>query len=270
MAGRDPGGTDAERAPNAIEKALDILMAFTPYNQELGTGELSQILGLHKATTSRIVSTLTRKGFLQRNRHTKKYHLGPAAMSIAKALFNSLNTDMVVIARPYLEELRDRLGETVVFEVWSGDGTYIAHVAEGPQKVRIAGTVGDRLPPHAAAGAKAILAFSPRQVVEECLGKRLPRYTPRTITDRRELMEELLRVRKRGFAVDFEEIDLGINAVAAPVFNHQERPVAAVVVAGPSPRVTGRGNSTAVRLVRETAERISARLQLKMDGSGGD
>jgi len=270
MAGKEEDAAGPERAPNAIEKALDILLAFTPYNQEMGTGELSEMLGLHKATTSRIVSTLSRRGFLQRNRHTKKYHLGPAAMSIAKALFNSLNTDMVLIARPFLEELRDRLGETVVFEVWSGDGTYIAHVAEGPQKVRIAGTVGDRLPAHAAAGAKAILAYSPRTVVEECLKKRLQRFTPRTITDHEELERELIRVRKRGFAVDFEEIDLGINAVAAPVFDHREKAVAAVVVAGPSPRVSGKSNSTAVRLVRETAAKVSARLQLKMEGGDWD
>lgn len=251
------------KRPNAIEKAMEVLMLFAPSNRELGVTEISQRLDLHAATANRIIKTLAGKGFLQQNRHTRKYHLGPSIMSLANALYRSLRTEMVQLARPYLEELRDALGETVVFEVWSGNATYIAHVEEGPQRVRIAGTVGDRLPAHAAAGAKAILAFSEEEAVDRALEEGMPRLTPATITDPEEFKRQLKVARKRGYAVDREEIDLGINAVAAPVFDHRGKPVAAVVVAGPSRRVSGAARSQQVRLVRETARRITLRLQMR-------
>jgi len=253
----------APKRPNAIEKALDVLMLFSPSNHELGIAEIGARLGLHVATANRIVKTLAGRGFLQQNWHTRKYHLGPSVMGLANALYRSLRTEMVQLARPYLEELRDILGETVVFEVWSGTATYIAHVEEGPQRVRIAGTVGDRLPPHAAAGAKAVLAFSEWQLAERVIENGMPRLTPMTVTDPGLFKRQLEVIRRRGYAVDREEIDLGINAVAAPVFNHEGKAVAAVVVAGPSPRVTGTANSPHVRLVRETARRITLRLQMK-------
>lgn len=251
------------KRPNAIEKAMEVLMLFAPSNRELGVTEISQRLDLHAATANRIIKTLAGKGFLQQNRHTRKYHLGPSIMSLANALYRSLRTEMVLLARPYLEELRDALGETVVFEVWSVNATYIAHVEEGPQRVRIAGTVGDRLPAHAAAGAKAILAFSEEEMVERALEEGMSRFTSATLTDPEEFKRQLKVARKRGYAVDREEIDLGINAVAAPVFDHRGKAVAAVVVAGPSRRVTGAARSQQVRLVRETARKITLRLQMR-------
>jgi IclR family acetate operon transcriptional repressor len=249
-----------EKKSNSIEKALEILLSFTPYNQEMGTVELAQKLGLHKATASRIILILTSRGFLQQNPATKKYMLGPAAFDIGRAANYSLNTDMVQLAKPFIDELRNTLSETTVLEVISGTSTVMAYVAEGPQRVRIAGSIGDRLPHHAAAGAKAILAFSPKEITDTVLGDDLPSLTPNTITDPKAYKRELKEIRHRGFSLDREEIDIGINAIGAPIFNHEDRPVAAVVVAGPSQRLTGEEDSQVVRLVRETAARISERL----------
>ena len=248
---------------NAIEKTLEVLLAFTPYNQEMGTMELSQKLGLHKATASRILRTLADNGFLQQNSETRKYRLGPAALDLGSAANYSLNTDMVQLAKPYVDELRNVLEETVVLEVISGTSTVMAYVAEGPQRVRIAGTVGDRLPVHAAAGAKAILAYKPLEFVEETLKDGLPYLTPDTITDLDAFKRELDRTRDRGFSLDQEEIDVGINAVGAPIFSYDDEPVAAIVVAGPSRRVTGEEDSREVRLIKESAAKVSGLLHHK-------
>ncbi len=253
----------AEDRPNSIEKALEILLAFTPYNQELGTGEISQRLGLHKATASRILRTLADKGFLQQDAGTRKFSLGPAASDIGRAYNHGLGANLVQLAKPFIDELRNSLGETVVLEVLSGPGTVMAYVAEGPQRVRIAGTVGDRLPVHAAAGAKAILAYSPPEVVDALIKGDLQPLTSRTITSLSAYMDELARIRRRGFSLDAEEIDVGINAVGAPVFNREDEAVAAVVVAGPTQRVTGADDSPLVKKVKETAADISARLHYR-------
>ncbi|MBC7246300.1 MAG: IclR family transcriptional regulator [Actinobacteria bacterium] len=250
----------AEKGPNSIEKALEILLAFTPYNQEMGTGEIGDKLGLHKATASRILNTLEQKGFLQRNPETRKFSLGPAAADVGRAYSNGLSANLVHLAKPYLDALRNRLGETVVLEILTGAGTVMAYVAEGPQRVRIAGTVGDRLPVHAAAGSKAVLAFSPPELVDKFLAGDMPRLTPNTITDPALFRKELAQVRRRGYALDREEIDVGINAVGAPVFDHCGEAIAAVVVAGPAQRITGKGDSQVVVRVKKTAEEISRRL----------
>ncbi len=253
----------SEDKSNSIEKALDILLAFTPYNQEIGTVELSQRLGLHKATASRTILTLTSRGFLHQNPDTRKYSLGPAVLALGRAVNYSLNTDMVQIVKPLVDNLRNELGETVVLEVLFGTHTVMSYVSEGPQRVRIAGTVGDRLPSNAAAGAKAILAFATGEVVDAFLEEDLPAFTTNTITSPEAFRQALSVVRKRGYSLDLEEIDIGINAIGAPVFNHEDMPVAAVVVAGPSQRISGGPDSGVVKAVLKTAAAISDRLQYK-------
>ena len=186
--------------------------------------------------------------------------LGPAITSLGWAVNHFLNTNLVHIAKPYIDELRNTLTETVVLEVLAGKGTVMAYVAEGPQRVRIAGTIGDRIPIHAAAGAKAILAFSPPEVTDSLLNGTMPRYTPNTITDPEMFQRQLQVIRQQGFAFDNEEIDIGINAVGAPIFNYEEKPVASVVVAGPSPRVTWDSDSPIVAPLKDTAAQISAQL----------
>jgi IclR family transcriptional regulator, KDG regulon repressor len=252
-----------EKKPNSIEKALEILMAFTPYDQELGTGEISQKLGLHMATASRILRTLADKGFLQQDPDTKKFTLGPAASDIGRAYNNGLSSNLVQLAKSYIDDLRSTLEETVVLEILSGTSTVMAYVAEGPQRVRLAGTVGDRLPAHAAAGAKAILAFLPPDVVQRFIGDNLKQLSPNTIIDPDAYALELEKIRRKGYSLDKEEIDIGINAVGVPIFNHEDEPIAAIVVVGPSQRITGKNDSEIVLRTKKTAKEISKRLNYK-------
>lgn len=247
--------------PNSIEKALKILTAFTPYNAEMGSVELSQKLGFHKATVHRILLILARHGFLQQNPFTRKFMLGPSSADIGRAVTQSLSANLIHVARPYIEVLRNRVRETVVLEVIAGKNTIMADIAEGPQPVRIAGTVGSRLPVHAAAGTKVILAYSSPQTVNALLnGEEFPRFTLNTITVPKMLKRQLERIKQEGVAFDCEEIDLGINAVAAPIFNYDGKPVAALVIVGPTQRVKYDIKSEMVAMLKEQAARISSRL----------
>jgi DNA-binding IclR family transcriptional regulator len=246
-----------------VEKALDILLTFSPHNQEMGTLEISEKMGLHKSTVSRLLHVLSRKGFLQQNPKTRKFHLGPSAMTLGVAIRKSLETNLVTIAKPYMEELRDNLQETAALEVFSGTNTVLAHLAEGPHRTNLAGNIGDILSVHAAAGAKAILAFSSRRVCDRVLNGTLTRLTPNTITDPARLKGLFQKIRKDGIAFDNEEHDLGTNAVAAPIFDFERNPVAALVVAGPAQRITMDTRSTVVFRLKETALKISEQLYYK-------
>ena len=251
--------------PNAIEKALDILETFIPHNQEMGTAEISERLGLHRATASRTLQILARRGFLQQNLNTKKFRLGRLSLDLGKAISRELGNGLIQIAKPYLDDLSRAIEETVLMEVFTGTETFIGYIVEGIQRVRVAGTLGDRLPVHAAAGARAVLAFLPPDTVERLVGENLPPLTPNTITDFRIFTKELERARYEGVAFDNEEIDVGINAIAVPIFNHNDFPVAAVVVAGPSQRIRTVIDSPLVSHLKEVSAKISADLRCGED-----
>ena len=248
---------------NSIEKALRILTAFMPSNEAMGTIEISKKLGFHKATVSRILLILTKFGFLQRDKQTKKFRLGHTVVHLGLAVNQSINTNLVQIAKPYIDDLRDQVKETVILEVLSGDTTVMACIAEGPRLVRLAGNIGDRVPIHAAAGAKAILAFSNPDVRNALLDVPLHRFTEQTITDRVVLLEQFKEINRSGVSFDLEEIDEGTSAIGAPIFDHEENPVASIVIAGPSQRITANNRLEMISALKETAEQISARLYYK-------
>ena len=136
----------------------------------------------------------------------------------------------------------------------------LAYIAEGPRIVRLAGDVGDRVPFHAAAGAKAFLAFCPSELQKKLLGTRLRRLTKNTITDLDKMQLQIEEIRRQGYAIDREELDEGTMAIASPVFNYDKKPIAAVVVAGPPQRIAGERSKLIISSLKETAKEISERF----------
>lgn len=236
------------------------MLHFHQDNSEAGIIELSQEYGLHKSTASRILTVLKNYGFLQQNPGNRKYSLGPAIARLGASLARSLDSSLIRIARPYMEELRNAAGETTVLELPTPDYTVLAIVCEGVGPIRIRGVIGDHHPYHTSAGAKAILAFINQEHREAILSRGLAAVTPHSKTDRADLEKELEDIRRQGFAFDREENNLGIQAFGTPVFNHAEEPVAAVVIAGAAQNVTWKRKDHFVSLIREVASRISEQL----------
>jgi IclR family KDG regulon transcriptional repressor len=253
--------TNPERSTHAaVEKALLLLKAFAPRNQSIGPLALSRKFGYHPSTTTRLLKVLRKHGFVEQDPATKQYSLGRSIIFLSQAILESLNTDLVSIARPYIDNLRDRTQESTGLEVWAGDTTTLAYAAPGPQLVKISATPGARMPLHVAVGAKAILAHLPPDFADNLLGGELRRYTPSTITDPKVLKRQLTEIRRRGVAFDRGELDPDVHVMAAPVFDHSKRPVAAAVLACPAYRMKSHGQGKTVFLLKETAAEISARL----------
>ena len=246
--------------PTAIEKALDILLAFAPNNLDMGTVELSQKTGFHTATVNRTIKALTRKKFLHQNPLTKKFTLGPAIFALGEAALESIRGNLLPIAIPYIRELSQKLRETVVLEVLQGMRGIIAYVEQSDHTLNIRADIGGRVPTHASAGLKAIFAFSEQETIERFLNQELERYTKTTITEPEKLRIQLKGIREDGFAFAKEEMSLGVNAIGGPIFNHENRPVAAIVVVGPTSRVKCDRKSPIVAQLKKTALEISANL----------
>jgi DNA-binding IclR family transcriptional regulator len=245
---------------SSTEKALKILMSFTPHNHEMGTLELSKKLGIHKSTVSRLLHLLKDNDFLEQNPDTKKYILGRSAAEIGNAAVKSLNTNIVGLAQPHLNALSAMVGESVALEVLSGTQVVLAHQVEGQQHIRFSFTLGEHTPLHVTAGAKAILAFSEPEFVGRCLKKKFTRFTPYTISSKKKYSEVLDEVRKTGIAFDKGERYEDVWAMGTPIFSHGGSPVAAVVIAGPAARWTSSFIELSISPLKKTAAEISERL----------
>ncbi len=245
---------------SSIEKALAILMEFTGSNHEMGTVELSQKLGFHSATVSRILQILKQKGFLQLSSRTRKFTLGPSTFELGKTIFRSFNGNLLTIAMPYLVDLREQVGETVVLETMSGANPVVTYIAQGRRSMSILPNIGDRVPIHVSPGAKAMIAFSGSKSIDGLLNKKMHAFTSHTITDKETLKRQLAKIRRAGVAFCREEMAIGVNAIGAPIFDHANRAVAAVVVAGLATRLKLDMSSSAVVFLKKTARDISAQL----------
>jgi DNA-binding IclR family transcriptional regulator len=224
---------DLKVAANATyqsaERVLALLAAFDDTRVELGVAEIASALGVHKSTASRLAAALERAGFLARA--GRRYRLGVEVIRLGTLALRSF--DLVSTMQPAMEKLSQRTGETVNLAV--PDGEYVLNVAEVPSTYILSasgGWIGRRTRPHAVANGKALLAFGALPQPRE-----LERYTPQTITSLDALAAELAAIRRDGYARAVAELEEGLVAVAAPVFDPVGNCVAALSISGPAYRM---------------------------------
>lgn len=245
---------------SSVSKALTLLDAFSAEQPELGLSELAKRAGAHKSSAYRLLATLEAHGFVQKNERTHGYRLGWKLTELAGRLLEGF--ELRELAAPFMEELAARSGEIVHLSVLDGGEIVYLDKRGRSQPLTVSTTVGGRSPAHASAMGKVLLAGLPEGEAKRLLGPRpLRRFTPSTITDRRELARELAAIRRQGYALDNEETFPGIRCVASPLRDGEGRVLAAISVTVPAPRLGARRQNELKKLVMETAERISQRIQ---------
>jgi DNA-binding IclR family transcriptional regulator len=245
-------------AVRSVDRAAALLLALGESRGEAGVTELARRLGLHKSTASRLLATLEKRGLVEQDEETGKYRLGLVVIRLAERAEQTL--DLRSIAMPELERLARVTHETTGLGVLDGDLLLTVAQADGPNLVAMGDWTGRGVPLHSVAAGKVLLSAFPEREVVRLVRRGLDRFTDRTITQLEPLLEELVRVRRRGYATAFGEYDAGLNAVAAPVHDARGAVVAAVDAWGPAFRVTPRRVPELVQHVRESAAAISVRL----------
>jgi DNA-binding IclR family transcriptional regulator len=225
---------------------------------ELGVSELGRRLGVHKATASRLAATLAEHGFVDRDPVTERYRLGFAFVALAGSAM--VNLDLVRTARPVIEELAERTRETVNLGAWSGDAVVYLDQVTGARSIVSVSWVGRRTSLHDTSNGKVLLAYGQDADVDRVLAGPLERRTPNTIVDADELREHLAVVRERGWAQTLEELEEGLNAVAAPVRDADGTVVAALSVSGPAFRMRSVDLPRVARLAVDAGSAVSQRL----------
>jgi len=248
----ETGGSlqSVNRALTAVELVADA--------GEIGVSELGRQLGVHKATASRLAATLAEHGFVERDPVTERYRLGYALVALAGAAMSNL--DLVRTARPILEELAERTHETVNLGVLAGDAVVYLDQVTGTRSVVAVNWVGRRTRLHDTSNGKVLLAFAGEAEVDRVLSGTLERATPRTIVDPDELRSQLAAVRERGWAQTLEELEDGLNAVAAPVRDADGAVAAAISVSGPAFRMSEVDLPRIARLAVDAGNAVSQRL----------
>jgi DNA-binding IclR family transcriptional regulator len=238
---------------------LGILEMFDRDRDVIGIGEMARHLGLHRSTASRLAATLASAGYLEPVGEPGRYRL--AGKLVVLGELASPAGDVRGVALPFLTSLVEQLGETGHLAVLEGSEAVTVEVVDGWHSVRMHSWVGKRSPAHCSSMGKALLAdLSPGDVDALYPDASLEARTANTITDLARLQRCLAEIRRRGYAVDWQELEVHLCCVAAPVFARSGRVVASISVSGPDSRINEVTVASVAPAVRRAAAQISDRL----------
>ncbi|CAB3764864.1 IclR family transcriptional regulator [Burkholderia puraquae] len=253
----------------ALSKALSVLEMVGGAPDGMSNAELLDRSGLPKTTLYRILATLIEHGLLRRDPTHRVYRLGFHYLELVRNSY--LMPDLVVAATAELRALRDLTGETAYLAALDGHEVISLERCDGAHSQRSSAALGRSKPVYCTGQGKAILSRMPRDEREALLRNvTMTTLTPHTITDRRRLQVELQITATRGYAIDDEEIVLGVRCVAAPIVDSEGRVRGAISVAGPTYRMSLPRLELLGPELADAARRVGAQLESGGHASDGE
>lgn len=249
----EESGRDSPAYPiGSVDKALRLLLLFREH-PVLRVTDASEALGVVRSTAHRLLAMLQHHGFVVQDPVSKAYRSGPALVDIGLAVVRDM--DLRSQLHPYVEQLARAVGETAQLMILRGGDVVFVDSVESERALRTSSRVGTTLPAHCTSGGKALLAaLEPAAVRRLYAGRRLATPTPRSLATRDALERELERVREQGYAVNVDESERDISAIAAVVRGSGQQPLASIAVSAPSSRLT----AAEIPRVAEQVVRVAA------------
>lgn len=245
----------------SVSHALDILESFTRTEDELGVTELSKRLGLHKNNVFRLLATLEHRGYIDQNKATENYRLGPKTLQIGSIFIEQRECRRQ--ARPILENLAAASGETAVVAVLRANKVIYMDSVETDRTVRAVSRIGAMLPAHCTAvGKSQLAALSPAELERLYPEMNLPPLTERSIKTRDALLAELKKIAGKGYALENEECDLDVRSIAVPARDFSGNVIAAIGIVAPVARLTDErlDKGGVITLLLEAGRALSSKL----------
>jgi len=241
-----------------LARGLQILERLAEAEDGLTSTELADYFEVDKASMSRLLSTLEAHRFADRDPDTRRYYLGTHVQELGRRA--GQHAMLRELVQPYLQRLGAETDENA--HVGIAASTYALTIADVPstEPLRVVSEVGRHLPLHCSAIGKCLLAF-----VKLNIPASLPRFTANTLTEPSALEADLLEIRRRGYALDDEELTLGVRGLAAPIRNREGRTIAAIGLSGPTVRLTNAQLPQMAAFLMRTAEEVSAELGFQAD-----
>lgn len=235
----------------SVDRALVILDILRSGGKRLG--DISGQLGVDKSTVSRMLSTLAARGFVRRDEATGLFDLGVQLAVLGQAFHQKFQPAREV------GQLLDRISwlckETVAFTYYEAGEAVYMDKRDGTHSLRTHSRIGYRAPMHAGASGKAILAFLPEQEADAIIRRKpLTRFSENTITDPDILKADLAHIRKQGYVISVEEIDIGTMGIAVPLLKLDGYPMGSISVSGPCLRFDETKKSTTISLLQDAVK----------------
>ena len=199
-----------------VKRVIEIIKLIVQEHRQFGVTHISNALSINKSTVFGVLRALQAEGFVVKDPATKKYTMGPGLFELSTMIFK--RTDLATLARPFLEKLSEHVGETVILGARENNHLKFLEVVEARKDLKISSQVGARIPITVGATGKVVLSFMEDDEIVNLLKDRgLPQFTEKSITDISLFLGEVAKVRKLGYALDFDEYLKGTMAVAAPI-----------------------------------------------------
>lgn len=254
----DLHATETYPGTQSVARAIALLKAFSDAQPEWALGDLAQATGLNKTTAFRLLSALEAERLVMRNPFSGGYRLGVELIAMGGTAMRS--NPLRAMSRPVLVTLAEQSGEAATLEVLIENYVLVIDEIAGSNPMGMTQDVGHRLPIHATATGKVLLASQTDDEIDRLLAAPLAPLTDQTIVDSNRLRIELARVRQEGVAIAVGELEPGFTALAAPVVDRERQVVAAISVGGPGLRMTAERLPEIAAMVQMSARQISRQL----------
>lgn len=242
----------------SLQKALAILNCFVQ-KKSLGITEIANMMDLNKSNVHSILSTFKAMDYLEQDPESGKYHLGIGIFTLCRALGDSFN--ITLVAKPYLQELSNETNERVYLGIPNGDEVIYLDAMYPAESAYLMRTImGERAKMYCTAIGKSMMAYMPREQIEEYAEQDMIAYTEKTITEKDVLLKNLEITKARGYAIDDMEHEFGVRCVAMPIINRHGTVEAAVSISGPSLRFSDEKIPELAAMLEKTVRKIEMRL----------
>lgn len=222
-------GEKEKYSANSLLRGLEILKLFNEEQPSLSLSEIAKQLGVSRTVPYRLLYTLQNMGYLSQDESTKQYKLTPKVLELGFSYLNSLKFPEIV--QPYMETLRDEISASCHLSIL--DGLEVVYVGSAPIRgvSAVNVNIGLRLPAHATANGKLLLAYqSKERLMQMFQMSNLTPYTNKTLTIPSEFQQQLETIREKGYSLTSGEFHPGIRSVAAPIFDRTGEVLAALNV----------------------------------------
>lgn len=241
----------------SLAAAIRILNALAAAGEPVRITELANLLGETKAKVHRYLSTLRNLGIVEQARTSERYRLGWRLYQLGQAALEQF--DLKRIAEPHMMRLRDAMRQTVVLSIpVGGEALVISNIEHTGTAIKIAGVTGSIAPSNASAQGRIMLAYASRAQQRKILSRPLPKISACSMTDPAEIEQRLALIRSRRYETAANETVFGINAIAAPIFDRDEKLIGAVGILGPVHFVPDPADPRQIAAVQACAAAISA------------
>src|SRR5215469_8746787 len=253
--------TDGPYQLHSLDRAVSVLEVLGDSDTPLSLAEICRRMNLHKSTAHRSLMVLERSALIERTSENR-FRLGLKLYELGNRAVEQI--DLRARVYPFFRRLAMDVRETVHLGVLQKTSVVYLDKVEPNRRICMSSKIGSSNPVYCTSLGKAMLAFQPEETIAKIVSSiRFTRYTPKTLSSREKLLEHLEKVRRRGYAIDDEEVELGVRCIGAPIFNEDRWAIAAVSISGPTSRVTAKNVSAIAQRVLTCCREISASLGMR-------